>query len=241
MESHREVQTPGGDGNKDKVELSHYPGYRRTDEPDRAFSDSFRLPRCIKTQLSSGLTPFKHQQISGQESPFFTIPGKRFRPNHPEAVGPGERSTQEPEIVLITSRISSPTNKNITPTQIEHNVVTPENEESQTPDTNSRRTRSCNQIFTLHEIENTLQDLRKRTKIGKYSQYKRSSFKEKQHSRMDFKDKPKERVEEVNKKKNSSHNCGSTDHYANSCPKAKKKFNVIDQVPEEESPTEDSE
>ncbi|MBW0524509.1 hypothetical protein O181_064224 [Austropuccinia psidii MF-1] len=46
---------------------------------------------------------------------------------------------------------------------------------------------------------------------------------------------------EVAKKKNTCHNFGSTDHYANNCPKAKKKFYAIENVPEEESPTEDSE
>ncbi|MBW0490935.1 hypothetical protein O181_030650 [Austropuccinia psidii MF-1] len=46
---------------------------------------------------------------------------------------------------------------------------------------------------------------------------------------------------EVTKKKNPCHNCGSTDHYANNCPKAKKKFYAIEKVPEERSPTEDSE
>ncbi|MBW0482566.1 hypothetical protein O181_022281 [Austropuccinia psidii MF-1] len=45
----------------------------------------------------------------------------------------------------------------------------------------------------------------------------------------------------MEKKKNSCHNCGSTDHYANNCPKAKKKIYSIEKVPEEESPTEDSE
>ncbi|MBW0508187.1 hypothetical protein O181_047902 [Austropuccinia psidii MF-1] len=45
----------------------------------------------------------------------------------------------------------------------------------------------------------------------------------------------------MEKKKNSCHNCGSTDHYANNCPKAKKKIYAIEKVPEEESPTEDSE
>ncbi|MBW0569533.1 hypothetical protein O181_109248, partial [Austropuccinia psidii MF-1] len=45
---------------------------------------------------------------------------------------------------------------------------------------------------------------------------------------------------EVTKKKNSCHNCGSTDHYANNCTKAKKNFYTIEKVPEEESPTEDS-
>ncbi|MBW0469667.1 hypothetical protein O181_009382 [Austropuccinia psidii MF-1] len=54
-------------------------------------------------------------------------------------------------------------------------------------------------------------------------------------------DKPKERVAEVTKKKNSCHNCGSTDQYAKNCLKEKKKVYAIEQVPEEESPTEDSE
>ncbi|MBW0501657.1 hypothetical protein O181_041372 [Austropuccinia psidii MF-1] len=46
---------------------------------------------------------------------------------------------------------------------------------------------------------------------------------------------------EVTKKKNTCHNCGSTDHYANNCPNAKKKVYAIEKVPEEKSPTEDSE
>ncbi|MBW0479071.1 hypothetical protein O181_018786 [Austropuccinia psidii MF-1] len=73
LEPHQVVQTPG-DRNQEKGESSHYPRYRRTAEPDRAYSDSFRLTRSRPNQLSSGLTPFRHQQISGQESPFFTIP-----------------------------------------------------------------------------------------------------------------------------------------------------------------------
>ncbi|MBW0568566.1 hypothetical protein O181_108281 [Austropuccinia psidii MF-1] len=146
MESHQEVQTPGGEENQDKREASHYPSYRRTAEPDRAYSDSFSLTRSRPTQLYSGSKLFRHQHISGQESPFFKIPGSflektriqgqkqyffqtkagRVRPNYPEAVGLVERSTQEPEIVGNTSRISSPNNRNITPTQNEHNVLTPE-------------------------------------------------------------------------------------------------------------------
>ncbi|MBW0574098.1 hypothetical protein O181_113813 [Austropuccinia psidii MF-1] len=58
---------------------------------------------------------------------------------------------------------------------------------------------------------------------------------------MKFKDKPKERVSEVTKKKNTFHNCGSTDYYANNCPKSKKKVYSIEQVPDERSPTEGSE
>ncbi|MBW0519020.1 hypothetical protein O181_058735 [Austropuccinia psidii MF-1] len=99
----------------------------------------------------------------------------------------------------------------------------------------------CNQSFTLDDIAKNLQDVRKRTNIGKYSQFRSSSFKEKQPFRVDFKDKPKEKMAEVTKKKNTCHNGGSTDHYSNSFPKVKKKFYAIEQVPEEESPTEDSE
>ncbi|MBW0476074.1 hypothetical protein O181_015789 [Austropuccinia psidii MF-1] len=146
LKSHQEVQTPGGQGKQDKGESSHYPSYRRTADADREHSNSFRPTRSRPNQLSSGFTPFRSQQISGQESPFFTIPGsyqeKRriqgqkqdvfspkeeiVRPNDPETVGLGEVSTQEPEAVVNKSRISSALNRNITPTQIEHNDVSPE-------------------------------------------------------------------------------------------------------------------
>ncbi|MBW0567563.1 hypothetical protein O181_107278, partial [Austropuccinia psidii MF-1] len=116
LESHQAVQTPGGEGKQDKGESSHYQSYRRTANPERAHSDSFRLTRSRPKQLSSGFKPFINQQISGQESPFFTIPGsfqektriqgqkkdlfspkeERVRPNDPETVEIGERSTQEP-------------------------------------------------------------------------------------------------------------------------------------------------
>ncbi|MBW0462918.1 hypothetical protein O181_002633 [Austropuccinia psidii MF-1] len=125
MEYHQAVQTPGGEGNRDKGESSHYPRYSRTAEPDRAYSDSFRPTGSRPTQLSSGFTPFRHQQISGQESPLFIIP-ERVRPNDPESVALAERSTQDPEIVGNNSRISSPNNRNITPTWNKYNVVTPE-------------------------------------------------------------------------------------------------------------------
>ncbi|MBW0587962.1 hypothetical protein O181_127677 [Austropuccinia psidii MF-1] len=90
----------------------------------------------------------------------------------------------------------------------------------------------CNQDFTLENTANTLQDIRKRTNIGKFTPYKSSGFREKQPFRVEFKDKCKERVAEVEKKKHSCHNCGSTDHYANNCPKAKKKVYAIEKVPE---------
>ncbi|MBW0513586.1 hypothetical protein O181_053301 [Austropuccinia psidii MF-1] len=76
LESQQEVQAPGGEGKQDKAESSHFPSYRRTADPDRAYSDSFRLTRSRPNQLSSGFISFRNQQISGQESPFFTIPGR---------------------------------------------------------------------------------------------------------------------------------------------------------------------
>ncbi|MBW0514332.1 hypothetical protein O181_054047 [Austropuccinia psidii MF-1] len=99
----------------------------------------------------------------------------------------------------------------------------------------------CNQNCTLDDIAHTVQDIRKRTNIGKFTPYTSSGFKEKQPFRVEFKDKSKERVAEVAKKRSSCHNCGLTDNYANSYPKAKKKVYSIEKVPEEESPTEDSE
>ncbi|MBW0566365.1 hypothetical protein O181_106080 [Austropuccinia psidii MF-1] len=114
MERQHAVQTPGGEGNQDKGKSSHYPGYRQTIEPDRAYSDSFRFTRSRPTKFSSGFTTFRRQQKNGQESPLFTIQASfqektkiqreiqdLFQPqaeivrtNHPEAVGLGERGKQ---------------------------------------------------------------------------------------------------------------------------------------------------
>ncbi|MBW0533218.1 hypothetical protein O181_072933 [Austropuccinia psidii MF-1] len=55
----------------------------------------------------------------------------------------------------------------------------------------------CNQNCTLDEIANTLQDVRKRTKIGKFTPYRSSNFKEKKPFRGGLKVKSKERVAEV--------------------------------------------
>ncbi|MBW0479380.1 hypothetical protein O181_019095 [Austropuccinia psidii MF-1] len=67
LQSHQEVQTTGGEGKQDKGESSHYPSYRRKTDPDKAYSDSFRLTRSRPNQLFSGFTPFRNQNISGQE------------------------------------------------------------------------------------------------------------------------------------------------------------------------------
>ncbi|MBW0552987.1 hypothetical protein O181_092702, partial [Austropuccinia psidii MF-1] len=106
-----------------------------------------RLTRSKSTRLPSGFKPFRHQQISHQESPLFTIPGsfqektrikrkkqeffqpeeERVIPNDIEAFGLGERSTKDPEISVDTSDgISSPTARNIMLTKNEHIFVAPE-------------------------------------------------------------------------------------------------------------------
>ncbi|MBW0461930.1 hypothetical protein O181_001645 [Austropuccinia psidii MF-1] len=97
-----------------------------------------------------------------------------------------------------------------------------------------------NQNCALDDISNTLQDVKNRSDIAKYTPYKSSGFKEKQPFRVEFKHKPKERVAELTKNKNSFHNCGSTDNYANNCPKGKNQFYAIEKVPQEESPKEHS-
>ncbi|MBW0554164.1 hypothetical protein O181_093879 [Austropuccinia psidii MF-1] len=85
----------------------------------------------------------------------------------------------------------------------------------------------CNHNCTLDDIANTLQDVRKRTNIGKYTHIKAVFTKRNNLSGCSLKKKPRERVAEVAKKKNSCHNCGSTDHDANNCPKEKKKLYPI--------------
>ncbi|MBW0574271.1 hypothetical protein O181_113986 [Austropuccinia psidii MF-1] len=49
----------------------------------------------------------------------------------------------------------------------------------------------CNLNCTLDDIANTLQEVRKRPNIGKFTPYKSSGFKEKQSFKVEFKDKPK--------------------------------------------------
>ncbi|MBW0511093.1 hypothetical protein O181_050808 [Austropuccinia psidii MF-1] len=108
--------TTRGKGSQDKGESSHYLSHRRTTESDIAYYDSFNLTRSKASRLPSGFKPFRRKKISGQESPFFTIPGsskekkrikgekqdffqkeaERVRTNDTEAFQLGERSSQEP-------------------------------------------------------------------------------------------------------------------------------------------------
>ncbi|MBW0486867.1 hypothetical protein O181_026582 [Austropuccinia psidii MF-1] len=124
LESHHAVQTPGGEGKQDKGESSHYPSYRRRTYPYSEYSDSFRLTRRRPNQLSSSFQ--EKTRIQGQKQDLFSPKAERVRPNDTETVGICERSKQEPEVVVNNCKISSPLNRNITPTKIEHNAVTPE-------------------------------------------------------------------------------------------------------------------
>ncbi|MBW0571675.1 hypothetical protein O181_111390 [Austropuccinia psidii MF-1] len=77
-----------------------------------------------KSHHSSQLQEKK--RIQGDKQGLFQPKVERIRPHDPETVEFGERSAQEPEVVVNHSRISSPSNRNITPTQNEHNIVTSE-------------------------------------------------------------------------------------------------------------------
>ncbi|MBW0498048.1 hypothetical protein O181_037763 [Austropuccinia psidii MF-1] len=64
--------------------------------------------------------------IEEKKQDFFQKKAEIVRPNDLGAVEHGKRSKKEPSRVENTSRISSLNNRNITPTQNEHNVFTPE-------------------------------------------------------------------------------------------------------------------
>ncbi|MBW0475487.1 hypothetical protein O181_015202 [Austropuccinia psidii MF-1] len=91
-----------------------------------------QLTQTGHTQIPSGSqvldqTSFPEKtRIQGQKQDHLQTKEDRVRPNDPEAVGFGERSTQQPELGVHSSRISSPINRYITSTQIKQNVVTPE-------------------------------------------------------------------------------------------------------------------
>ncbi|MBW0590827.1 hypothetical protein O181_130542 [Austropuccinia psidii MF-1] len=83
-----------------------------------------QLPR-VTILRNSRKFPGEDKETRERTKPPSTRGGK-VRPYDPEAVKFGKRSTQEPEVVVNHCRISSPINKNITPTQIEHKVFRPE-------------------------------------------------------------------------------------------------------------------
>ncbi|MBW0462097.1 hypothetical protein O181_001812 [Austropuccinia psidii MF-1] len=67
LDSQQPVQTLRREGKQEKEEPSHNQGYRRAMDPEREYSDSFRLTRSRQAQLSSGFTPLRFQKNSGQE------------------------------------------------------------------------------------------------------------------------------------------------------------------------------
>ncbi|MBW0485790.1 hypothetical protein O181_025505 [Austropuccinia psidii MF-1] len=68
----------------------------------------------------------RRKGYKGKNNTSFSQRQREPDPMNHNLVGIGERSTQDPEIVVSTLRISSPINRNIYPTQNEYNVVTPE-------------------------------------------------------------------------------------------------------------------
>ncbi|MBW0460981.1 hypothetical protein O181_000696 [Austropuccinia psidii MF-1] len=75
LESQQAVQNPGRTGSQDEEESINYPSHRRKFKRIWAYSDSFRLTRIKTFRLPIGFTPLKHQKISLQGSPIFTITG----------------------------------------------------------------------------------------------------------------------------------------------------------------------
>ncbi|MBW0495478.1 hypothetical protein O181_035193 [Austropuccinia psidii MF-1] len=109
------AQIPSGSqgaGQISSAVASHHSETNRSVDKSHHSSQSQEVSRRRKGYKGKTMTTFSQRE--------------RVRPNNPEAPGFGERSAQEPELTLNNSRISSPINTNVTPTQIEHNVVTPE-------------------------------------------------------------------------------------------------------------------
>ncbi|MBW0479970.1 hypothetical protein O181_019685 [Austropuccinia psidii MF-1] len=128
--------------------------HRQEMEPEITYSDPLRLMRTGNpTRLPSGFKPLRHQQISDQESPYFSIPDRiqerkriigkeqdffqpeaeRVRSYDPELVGPVSRSTNKQQTVVNNyNATSSPKIRNDISTQIKHNIVIPERSISST-------------------------------------------------------------------------------------------------------------
>ncbi|MBW0477685.1 hypothetical protein O181_017400 [Austropuccinia psidii MF-1] len=109
------TQIPSGSQGECQISssvASHHSETNRSVAKNHHSSQSQEVSRRRKGYKGKNKTTFSHR--------------KRVRPTDPEAVAFGERSAQEQEVVVNNYRNSSPISRNITPTQIEHNVVTPE-------------------------------------------------------------------------------------------------------------------
>ncbi|MBW0460513.1 hypothetical protein O181_000228 [Austropuccinia psidii MF-1] len=220
LESHQAVQTPVSEGKQDKGEPSHYPSYRRTAYPDRAYSDFFRLTRSRKFPGEDKDTRAKTRPLSTK--------GRESQTQFSRSCLLGERSKQEPEIAIHTSRISSPINGNITPTQTEHNSVTPESSLNsdvlwlQMSQFAEKTQKQFVELRASHERMKTLtasMDKIVKTLQEGHAQLSKAS-------------------EETNKSLNQVF---EEPHHKKGTGIAKKKVYAIEKAPEEESPTEDSE
>ncbi|MBW0482375.1 hypothetical protein O181_022090 [Austropuccinia psidii MF-1] len=99
----------------------------------------------------------------------------------------------------------------------------------------------CNQSCTLDDISNTLQDLRKRTIIGKYYPYKSRSFKQKKPFHDGNQGKTQRKSGRSDQQAKHFSQLWVTRSLCKKLSKGKSKVYDIEQVPEEESPTEYSE
>ena len=91
----------------------------------------------------------------------------------------------------------------------------------------------CSKISSIDDIANVIQDVRKKTSIGSSSPYRSHDSREKPKILME-KDLKPTNGEEAPRRRNTCHNCGSPDHYANNCPKGKKKIFAIEEESVEE-------
>ncbi|MBW0518130.1 hypothetical protein O181_057845 [Austropuccinia psidii MF-1] len=76
--------------------------------------------------------------------------------------------------------------------------------------------------FNMDNAANILQEVWEGTSIGRYTEYKINTFRDKHRFVMDPKDRSRDKWVEISKKRNLSQNCGSSDHFAKSSPKTNK-------------------
>ncbi|MBW0558826.1 hypothetical protein O181_098541 [Austropuccinia psidii MF-1] len=75
LESQQEFQAFRREDSQDKGKSSHNSGFRGEMEPEREYSDFFRLTRSRPKRLCESFKPLRIQKISGKGSKFFIIPG----------------------------------------------------------------------------------------------------------------------------------------------------------------------
>ncbi|MBW0588821.1 hypothetical protein O181_128536 [Austropuccinia psidii MF-1] len=129
LESYQAVQTPGGRAQRIRENQATIQAI----EEQLTQTGPTQIPSVLQgagqiiSPLASHHSDTDRSMTKSRHSSKFQEPkAERIRPHDPEFVGFGERSAQEPEVVVNHSRISSSSNRNITPTQTEHNIATSE-------------------------------------------------------------------------------------------------------------------